>query len=427
MKTKIELNFHNQIFDFRVLAFCCCIAVCILLLAGCSDPPEFRINQVEVLKQESIAGLKPGEHFDQQHINDVAEILTALFGTPQDPHFPALGEDSPITSIDKLKMAAGPVHSGKDGEQGGLYREHCSHCHGISGDGAGPTSSFLNPYPRDFRLGKFKFKSTPIGKTPTNEDLKTVLVNGIPGTAMPSFMTLPDKELDALVDYVKYLSIRGQVERRLIKDIATLEEEFPRLIDISLKSPKTENSEVNEDPAEDDEIFLEQVDLILEKLDEETGRWLDGEDAVTEVPEPPAEFDPHDVGHRDFVALGRTLYHGKANCIQCHGDTSVGDGQTTDYDDWTNDWLKGANVDTNDPESYRRFVEAGAFPPRNLIPRNLRIASYRGGSKPNDIYLRVVNGIEGTPMPATTALTEEELWAVVAYVRQLPYEHKAKR
>ena len=29
-----------------------------------------------------------------------------------------------------------------------LYREHCAHCHGISGDGVGPTAVFLNPYPR---------------------------------------------------------------------------------------------------------------------------------------------------------------------------------------------------------------------------------------------------------------------------------------
>ena len=419
MKCRCKLGPTCKTIWFQAL-----LGACLLQFIGCSDPPEFRLNKVEVLKQESIAGLEPGKHFDQQHLDDVAEILTAMFGTPQDPHFPAVGEDySPIKSVANLKMAAGPVKSDRRGKPSGLYREHCSHCHGISGDGAGPTSSFLNPYPRDFRLGKFKFKSTPIGKPPTDEDLRSVLVNGIPGTAMPSFRALDDEELDALVDYVKYLSIRGQVERRLIKEIPTLEEEFPRLIDIDLKSP-TEEGEEDQQLTEDDELFLEQLDLILEKLDEESGRWLDSDDNVTEIPAPPEAFDPKHPGYKEFVELGRTLYHGKANCVQCHGDTGVGDGQTTDYDDWTNDWLKGANVDPEDPESYIRFVEAGAFPPRNLIPRNLRIGAYRGGSKPSDLYLRTVNGIEGTPMPATTALNENELWAVVAYVQQLPFEHQ---
>ena len=55
-------------------------------------------------------------------------------------------------------MAAGPVKSGRHGEPAGLYLEHCVQCHGISGDGRGPTAAFLNPYPRDFRLGKFQIQ-----------------------------------------------------------------------------------------------------------------------------------------------------------------------------------------------------------------------------------------------------------------------------
>ena len=46
----------------------------------------------------------------------------------------------------------------KDGRN--LYMQHCLHCHGVSGDGAGPTAKFLNPRPRDYRQGIFKFKST---------------------------------------------------------------------------------------------------------------------------------------------------------------------------------------------------------------------------------------------------------------------------
>ena len=40
-----------------------------------------------------------------------------------------------------------------------LYRVHCLHCHGLTGDGRGPTSKWVNPHPRDYRRGLFKFQS----------------------------------------------------------------------------------------------------------------------------------------------------------------------------------------------------------------------------------------------------------------------------
>ncbi len=40
-----------------------------------------------------------------------------------------------------------------------LYRIHCLHCHGVTGDGRGPTGRWVNPHPRDYRQGKFKFMS----------------------------------------------------------------------------------------------------------------------------------------------------------------------------------------------------------------------------------------------------------------------------
>ncbi len=95
------------------------------------------------------------------------------------------------------------------------------HCHGITGDGAGPTAAFLNPYPRDYRKGVYKFKSSKKGSKPTHEDLKMVLMEGIAGTAMPSFKLLPDQEVEALLHYVRYLTARGEVERKLFELAAT--------------------------------------------------------------------------------------------------------------------------------------------------------------------------------------------------------------
>ena len=196
------------------------IVVLVMLLAGCerSPQPQFRLNNVELIKQERL-NLDDGEHFPEHYPTELSNILTALFGNPNEPRFPfLLGEDDDaheILSLENLELAAGPVSSGRKGEPSGLYREHCVQCHGITGDGAGPTAAFLTPYPRDFRMGKFKFKSTPLGKPPTDEDLSRIIRHGIPGTAMPSFQTLSPTEVAALIDYVKYLSIRGQYERRL--------------------------------------------------------------------------------------------------------------------------------------------------------------------------------------------------------------------
>jgi mono/diheme cytochrome c family protein len=68
----------------------------------------------------------------------------------------------------EAKMAAGPVWSDEPSAKHGLYRRHCAHCHGISGDGHGPTAMLLNPYPRDYRPALFKFKGTGSSKSVRN-------------------------------------------------------------------------------------------------------------------------------------------------------------------------------------------------------------------------------------------------------------------
>ena len=119
-------------------------AVGLLLAAstGCGRTPaaSFRPNMVEATKQRLTA--------DQER--QVATILLAMFGTPDDPVcLPETGLDE-----SKLRLAAGPVRSDISGRKNGLYREHCGHCHGVTGDGLGPTAAFLNPYPRDYRPGE---------------------------------------------------------------------------------------------------------------------------------------------------------------------------------------------------------------------------------------------------------------------------------
>ena len=150
--------------------------------------------------------------------DDIGNILAALFGTPDHPKLPAVEglEMEKLPDLRDLQASAGVVLSDRTGAAQGLYREHCVHCHGISGDGNGPTAAFLNPYPRDYRMGLYKFKSSKKGEKPTDDDLRRIINNGVPGTAMPSFALLPEAEVTALMGYVKYLSMRGELERRLL-------------------------------------------------------------------------------------------------------------------------------------------------------------------------------------------------------------------
>jgi mono/diheme cytochrome c family protein len=131
-----------------------------------------------------------------EQTQEVANILDAMFGTPDEPFvLPETGLDATL-----VKMSAGPTASDQFGRETGLYRRHCAHCHGTTGDGMGPTAMLLNPYPRDYRQGKFKFKSTERAAKPTSHDLETIIREGVQGTAMPAFGLLPEAQINSLVE-----------------------------------------------------------------------------------------------------------------------------------------------------------------------------------------------------------------------------------
>lgn len=373
----------------------------IVLSTGCgSPPPQFRRYVTYVKKTEQTAGFK----LKPQQLQDVDEVLAAMFGTPNDPLVPAIQDVDvgKVMNFARLKVAAGAVGTDEQGRARGLYREHCAHCHGVTGDGLGPTAAFLNPYPRDYRLGKFKFKSTPLGSKPTHADLTKIIKEGIPGTAMPAFLLLPENEIEALVDYVKYLAIRGEVERGLIEQWAGNLGEEDRLFEDAEK------------------ISADQVGAIQEVSGIVVGKWLESEGQATGVAARP-EYTEEEL--RKSREAGRVLFQGtKANCFSCHGISALGDGQLSGFDDWTKEFV--APTGPLVPELVRDYTRLGMLEPRNIRPRNLRQGVFRGGRRPLDIYWRIRNGIEGTPMPAVPAktLSDAEVWDLVNYVQSLPYE-----
>jgi mono/diheme cytochrome c family protein len=414
-RRRLRLARHNVMTG---RSYCRFLLLAALAAAGCGSP------DAKFLRYEAFAhkvALDRQIKFSAEQRENIDEVLQALFGTPDEPRVPAL-EDVPITDVldpAKLKLAAGPVGSDESGNVRGLYREHCAHCHGISGDGAGPTAVFLNPYPRDYRKGWFKFKSTPVGIRPTHEDLKKIVIEGIPGTAMPSFKLLPDLEVEALVHYVKYLSVRGETERALLLASSELNE------DQVLLPVVAENA-----TAEQKAFQQDQKAVVNDAVSQVVGNWTRAAevmaDPIAEVAARPEMSQEELVESRK---RGQNLFYGFAQCIKCHGESALGDGQTTDYDEWTKEFIgDGKNTELVDS-----FVDSHLIlPPRNIKPRNLRLGVYRGGRRPLDLYWRIKNGIEGVPMPAATmrpaddpnakGLTPGDIWDLVNYVQSLPYE-----
>jgi len=60
-----------------------------------------------------------------------------------------------------------------------VYNRRCVGCHGKNGDGNGAAATFLDPRPRNFTLGSFKFRTTPSGSLPTDGDLYRTLTRGV--------------------------------------------------------------------------------------------------------------------------------------------------------------------------------------------------------------------------------------------------------
>ncbi len=88
-------------------------------------------------------------------------------------------------------------------EGAAVYTRYCIGCHGKAGDGRGVASDMLITKPRDFTKGVFKFRSTPSGSLPTDQDLFQVITRGVWGTSMPEWSLLSERERWALIAYVK--------------------------------------------------------------------------------------------------------------------------------------------------------------------------------------------------------------------------------
>jgi mono/diheme cytochrome c family protein len=454
----------------------------LLLISGCSKkeikPISFEPNLVHSMKYQ-IQNDLPME----QATADAFWVVDTMFGTPDHPTLPqVILEDEELASaisLDNLHKASGP----EDEKGRGLYRLLCASCHGISGNGRGPIGAAQAPYPRDYRMGVFKFKSTERGSKPTKNDLRQLITHGISGSNMTSIQELLDLEklkrgdeaagwipetissedVDALVDYVIYLSVRGEHERTQL-DMGILEgiiDGGDRLINADLGREldwtNRENRESLEeliDALDEKEELSESEQLELENLErfqEEweyaedyavdiMDAWFSAKDSVVEVPSPPDTI-PVPNSFEEMVAMqqgdettaaairasiqrGQEVFVGKvAACSKCHGEKGLGNGQTTDFDDWTKDWTSRIGIKPENIEELIPLLARGALKPQNAMPRNFTEGIFRGGSTAESLYRRITQGIEGSPMPAATFVEgqfeQDDVWHLINFVRSL--------
>ncbi|QDV74859.1 c-type cytochrome [Botrimarina mediterranea] len=365
--------------------------LCIVLGAGgCRD---------RVVEFEPDAVLRAVNGLTAEQSASIDAALVELFGSPNEPRLPAdLPRMAELCGLAALEQAAGPVASHEVGVVHGLYRRHCARCHGVTGDGRGPTARYQAPYPRDYRRGVFKWKSTYRDAAPTAADLDRVLEHGVPGTAMPSFRLVSQEERDILRQYVVYLAIRGQTERVLVDFVAN-------------ELPAGEPLEFEGDLR--DEIVADYLTPIV-------NRWADAGTLVVEPsPEPPRT----DEG----LLVGVEAFHGNiAGCAACHGVNGQGGAQgmanyQVDYDIWNRDRL------VLKPNEELQRVLARDLPVRPTTPRELvepgsgGLVIPHGGASTGDLYRRLHQGIAGTPMPAYGSLrpgergvlSEQQIWNLV--------------
>lgn len=89
---------------------------------------------------------------------------------------------------------------------------------------------------------------------------------------------------------------------------------------------------------------------------------------------------------------GKELYE-ELSCADCHGLNGDGAGPLADE-------LKDMNGNQIRPADFRR-------------------GQFKGGNTPEDIWMRVYTGLDGSPMPSfARGNTADEIWAVVEYIQQ---------
>jgi mono/diheme cytochrome c family protein len=348
------------------------------LSGGTDVPKDQRKQELEARRDQLDARIKV--------VEALPKTLETIFGKPAAPKVDPGKDESGEPNFEIDESARLDATTLADGSR--LYRRHCLHCHGLDGDGRGPTAPWVNPHPRDYRLGQFKFTSSAYkagARKARREDLLRTLKQGVEGTSMPSFGLLDEeKELEPLISYVMHLSLRGQVEKQILEAVLG--------------------------PEASDEVNTKNLtETAQDKLKIIWKDWQQTQKKAVKVyPAPPSLADAGHLSPKDEEERTNSVRRGfvqfttgTAQCRKCHNDF----GRANDflYDNW------------------------GTI----VRPANLTTGIYRGGRRPLDLYYRISAGIAPVGMPSfvkdtpgdpsSAGLEPEDIWDIVNFLQAMPY------
>jgi len=268
------------------------------------------------------------------------------------------------------KVSAATLNLGHE-----LYTENCYACHGENGDGHGPASAYLRPQPRDFRTGVFKFAWVENPGLPHTEDLIALVRRGLSGTAMLTWdvpagehgnsQSMSDSQLAAILNYIKTFS--------------------------STRVP------------------------------ESSQRWSKEKTLGRRIVPDDAHKDPFGAARvADAVAMGRMVYHVKAQCAKCH-PAYVTQQEFWDLTRNGNEWAYGELL-------YRsQLRKSDEFKGMKILPIDFIYHSIKTVNAADSdesmryfLYRTIGSGVQGAAMPTWEGnLSNEELWSLVYYIQSL--------
>lgn len=243
------------------------------------------------------------------------------------------------------------------------YTRYCYACHGVKGDGHGPSSYGLRPAPRNFTLGIFKFaRLRSSDELPNDADLKYIVKNGLHGSAMLAW-DIPDEELGRILNYIK-----------------------------TFAPQKWEKTKKNGDHVKTLEVFV-------------------------------APADPWQGKDVEAVSRGQELYHLKAECLNCHPSylgkedlfklSSVAAKREPDT-------FKAIGGFRDDPHG--SVAKDSTEYASRLLPPDFTFSEVRSihpGSEINDLFRLISFGVYPI-MPAWKgSLDDKDIWAIAHYVKSL--------
>lgn len=112
------------------------------------------------------------------------------------PSMRALGLVLVVLALAQLTMAASTKGSPDAGKK--IYLESCQNCHGPTGKGDSDMAAYLTPQPANLAAKKTQTK--------TDTELRKIILEGRPGTAMSSYDgAFEEAQLADLIAYIRSL------------------------------------------------------------------------------------------------------------------------------------------------------------------------------------------------------------------------------